>query len=144
MSANIVDFYLSAYGPTIRIDAQEVAAIEVLVRAFDRLASQAAESVDLRLIQEFAFTKDVEGLVFTLVEKPVRKKVVRTSRKDEVPTFEMRGTVDDWMDARDLTSPLLCGSACHQYLSPDYPDDAILEVAINEPLPAWIEARADG
>ena len=135
----IVEFYEGAYGPTVRIDAQEISAIESLIRAFELLSSRVGERIDAKLLHEFKFTHSIEELSLASVASPLRKKVLRTDQRKSLVRFQMLGTTDDWIDARDLILPLLEGKPSHQYLSSVPPDDAIVEIAILEPRPDWIE-----
>ena len=118
---------------------QETSAIEILVRAFERLSSRVGEVIDLAVVPEFTFLDSIGSLVLRSVPSPVSKKVLQTAQEKDVPGFEWRGTTHDWTDARDFTIPLLQGSPSHQYLSSGPPnDDAIVEIAIMEPRPAWL------
>lgn len=144
MAKTIVDFYSSSNGPTVRIDVQEISAIKTLLHAFERLSSRLGERVDLTSLPEFVFTERIGRLVLTSVELSTRKKkVVQTSPKETVASFEMRGSGDDWTDARRLLAPLVTGSPSHQYFSSVPPDDAIIEIAIKEPRPRWTQESPD-
>jgi hypothetical protein len=134
MVKTIVDLYSTSRGPTIRIDAQEISAIETLLNAFDRLSLRFGERIELTSLPDFVFTQRIGGVVLMSVQSAARKKLVRTT-ETPLPAFEMRHTMEDWEDSRHFLAPLLEGSPCHQYFSSIPPDDAIVEVAIKEPRP---------
>lgn len=132
----IVDFYAGSDGPTIRIDTQEMSSLEALLRSFETLSSRAGVQIDLKGMGEFTFSDAIGGLVLTSIQSPVRKKVVRANMPGITAAFfEMRGTPDDWADAKELIVPLLEGAPSHQHFSSVPPDDAIVEIAIAEPRP---------
>lgn len=137
MSCPVVDFYEnSRNGPTIRIDAQEISSVHVLVGWFVQPTGVASRRGCISLVgtefQVFEFDRlvGVEVLFFGIEQE---------GGPGCPGVFEWHGTPDDWEDLRDLTIPLLHEMPAHQYLNDGLRDDAAIEVAIMEPRPAWLQ-----
>jgi hypothetical protein len=126
----LLDFYESAYGPTLRIDIPTRALLEALKGIFLGLAQREKARVELTRI-DFVRSESVNGLELVLLEgpkEPGRMKALHLSPDNQ---FVWKLYPDGWQSCLDLLEGF-GEHAGHQYLTSGQTDDALVEAAFME------------
>ena len=130
----ILDFYQGAYGPTIRIDVQDVASLIKIKELFLELAISARKKTDLA---ELPWIKASGLRQLVLTQAPEREGCVKNLalRKDKDGSIALEWSLSSsgWKRCAGLIDGLIrLNSPAHQYLTEEGIDDAIIEIAFRE------------
>jgi hypothetical protein len=128
----VLDYYMGAYGPTIRFDTNSRNPLLRLKEAFRTLIRGEKSVVELHRLQGLQVTNIAE-LTAELVELAPRVALERMASRKEGAVFRWRNTKEGWQDCADLVEPLAeCSGPGHQYLTVERVDDALVEVCFRE------------
>lgn len=130
----LLDYYQGAYGPTIRIDVQEVSFLVRLKEMFLRLAEGKEETVSLVETDSIRAT-GFDNLILRLVpsHRDDAKNLKLVSEGREAIVFRWSLSPRGWRRCAGLVDGLLeAGFPAHQYLTQEGIDDAIIELAFRE------------
>lgn len=130
----MLDFYRGAYGPTIRIDVQDVPSLMKIKELFLELATSAKKKTNLA---ELPWIKASGLRQLVLTQAPDREGRVKSlalrKGKDESIAFDWSLSSSGWKRCAALIDGLIrLNSPAHQYLTEEGIDDAIIEIAFME------------
>lgn len=133
MTPPFVDFYDSAFGPTIRIDCQSPADLIAVRQVFLSLASKGEFlERDLEIVSGARF-RSIAALILRRVRLRPSKALKLDFRTAKGPVFSWSNIPDDWMECVLKIDPLLEeDSPGHQYLTLEGIDDALVELCYRE------------
>jgi hypothetical protein len=130
----LLDYYQGAYGPTIRIDVQEVDPLVRLREMFLSLAEAKQETVSLVEIDAVRAT-EIDNLILKLLpaHQDDEKSLRRVSESRGAVVFCWSMSSRGWRRCAGLVDGLLeVEVPAHQYLTQEGIDDAIIELAFRE------------
>lgn len=134
----LLDYYDGAYGPTLRIDVEAASQLERLKRVFADLAHGEREQTNLLDVDGVKASTNVQQVV--LAHDPsirAGQKALRVIHAKAGVVILWGGASAYWSRCAGLVSGLLeVGRAAHQYLSQEAVDDALIELAFMERVPA--------
>lgn len=126
-------YYEGAYGPTIIVATGKHEHLIAVRRLFDDLASGEA------VVEDFATAVgcrsiDIESLMVQAVRDPRKDKVLELkSRGVGGPVFCWTNSAEGWMDCIEMVDAMIrLGSPCHQYLTCEGRDDALVTLSFEE------------
>jgi hypothetical protein len=124
--------YAGAYGPTLRIGAQNTADLIALKEIFGSLSTGRIQDFDLArggLCQ----LDNVSSLLLAAAPSPSAKSLIHVGVGAGGADFEWRGSVEEWADRTSKTEALIrLAKPSHQYLSLEGVDDALIELSFLE------------
>jgi len=125
-------YYLGAYGPTIRIDAQGREDLATVGRLFRRLAFGETSEEDVGVA--LGCRQDsLHSLVAVREEGRGQKALTLHEVVAGLPAFRWSQAGDDWLEHAERVDALLGSvSPGHQYLTREGVDDALVEVCFRE------------
>ncbi len=128
----LLAYYMGAYGPTIRIDAQRWEDLAAVGMLFRRLASGETSEEDVGVA--LGCRQDsLHSLVAVRKEGRRRKALTLHEVVAGLPTFRWSQDGDDWLDHAEKVDVMLeSDSPGHQYLTCEGVDDALVEVCFRE------------
>jgi hypothetical protein len=125
-------YYLGAYGPTIRLDAQDREDLASAGRLFRRLASGETSEEDVGVTLGCRLDS-LHSLVAVRKEGRRRKALTLHEVVAGLPAFRWLQDGDDWLDHADRVGVMLeSDSPGHQYLTNEGIDDALVVVCFRE------------
>jgi hypothetical protein len=128
----LVDFYEGAYGPTIRIDTRTREDLLTLGELFGNLASDVAKEFELARSTLFRLDS-----IASLSLRSVAKQPPMALEIDYITpggaSFRWSNNCDEWRDCKAKVETLLASALpCHQYLTTEGIDDALVELSFLE------------
>jgi hypothetical protein len=128
----VLAYYLGAYGPTIRIDAQRWEYLAAVGRLFRRLASGETSEEDVGVALGCRLDS-LHSLVAVREEGRNQKALTLYEVVAGLPAFRWSQDGDDWLEHAERIDVLLdSDSPGHQYLTNEGFDDALVEVCFRE------------
>jgi hypothetical protein len=133
-ASTIVDYYMGAYGPTIRIWSRDKAQIFALQNAFLCLASGTQDALNLADVLS-VIPSGMKSLTLRLapISSNEQKALSIRTCVNEDAAFEWSMRKSGWERAAALIDGLLRQDIPgHQYLTKEGVDDALIELSYNE------------
>jgi hypothetical protein len=130
----LIDYYVGAYGPTIRIDIRSFEGLIKLKSLFMRLAEAEVRKVDVSQLNSVVIT-GIKSLVLELIpENQFYEKSLELIGDDrEGAVFRWSKCRSGWIHCAGLIDGLIdANSPAHQYLTNEGIDDALVEVSFLE------------
>jgi len=130
----LIDAYLGAYGPTIRIAVQSLQRLSEVKEWFLQLAQGARQEIDLVQFDMVRPT-GLRSLTLKLIpdSERIKKKMVAVNKERDEARFLWSGHSDDWLTCAGLVEGLVEGSGSgHQYMTTEGVDDALIELSYAE------------
>lgn len=130
----LIDYYLGAYAPTIRIDVHSPAALSQLKRLFLSLAEGSEKEVDLAQ-HEMITASGLHSLILRVIpdSRTIKKNLVLMKNELQRIDFSWVGNSEQWQRCAALVEALIeSNKAGHQYLTTEGIDDALVELAYME------------
>jgi len=129
-----VDYYLGAFGPTIRLHVLSVARLNELKGIFLLLAEGSVQEVDLAQ-RHLSKTAGLNSLILKFVSEGQTKEKNLVLIKDEFQrlNFIWSGFSEHWLTCAGLVDGLVgSDQPGHQYLTAEGIGDALVELAYME------------
>jgi hypothetical protein len=128
----LLAYYVGAYGPTIRIDAQSLEDLVAVGQLFRRLASDAVQEADFG--QALGCRLDSIGsLMVRSVKSRLSKALELQYYTEGQPVFGWSNTGEEWLEQAERVDVLAAAdSPGHQYLTCEGVDDAVVELCFRE------------
>ena len=128
----VLAYYLGAYGPTIRIDAQRWEDLAAVSRLFRRPASGETSEEDVGVALGCRLDS-LHSLVAVREEGRKKKDLTLHEVVADLPAFRWSQSGDDWLDHAERVDVMLdSDSPGHQYLTREGVDDALVVVCFLE------------
>jgi hypothetical protein len=128
----LLGYYVGAYGPTIRIDAQSLEDLVAVGQLFRRLAAGAVQEADFG--EALGCRLDSIGsLIVKLVESRPSKALELLYYSAGQPAFLWSNTREEWLEQAERVDVLAANDdPGHHYLTQEGVDDALVELCFRE------------
>ncbi len=126
-----VDYYESAYGPTIRVDTQSKSSALYFKDIFQRLAESQSSEIEMRKMAQVRLT-NLKDIILRRVPdgQAGLRTLVLLQNTAKGPVFAWSRDSEGWLECADKVNRLIeKGLPEHQYLSLEDTDDALVEFA---------------
>lgn len=134
-----IHYYQGAYGPTIRLGISTAEGLSAVRGVLNKLAT--GETTECRLHEaSFVELMALHGLHLKVVPHHGCKAVERGTAVKEHNVFYWSNPPAGWAHCVGLLDGMMGTIPCHQYLSEEGRDDALILVAYGESTEASIES----
>ena len=128
----LLAYYVGAYGPTIRIDAQSLEDLVAVGQLFRRLAAGAVEEADFGGALGCRLDS-IGSLIVRSVESRPSKALDLLYYSAGQPVFGWSNTREEWLEQTEKVDVLAANDyPGHQYLTQEGVDDALVELCFRE------------
>ena len=128
----LLAYYVGAYGPTIRIDAQSSEDLVAVGQLFRRLAAGTVREAELGGALGCRLDS-IGSLIVKSVESRPPKALELLYSMAGKPVFGWSNTGEEWLEQAERVDVLAADdSPGHQYLTQEGVDDALVELCFRE------------
>jgi hypothetical protein len=129
----LVDYYMGAYGPTLRFDATTPEDLALIRETIGALLTGRSKEIDISSDPRFSLSRF--AFLKLRIGKSGDEKHLRKLESAQGKGFVWELDSDGWRDCLDLIEGLFEGGPGHQYLTREGVDDALVELAYKEGTP---------